>query len=115
MMVEADADQLGQVVLNLLTNAGHAVDGDGSIALTGGRDARGVWLTIEDDGCGIPEENHKRIFEPFFSTRQIGEGTGLGLAISYGIVVQHGGRIEVDSTVGEGTRFTMWLPLAGAA
>ena len=68
------------------------------------------WLEEADDGCGISEPALERIFEPLFTTREIGEGTGLGLAISYGIVKQHGGRILLESAVGVGTRFTVRLP-----
>ena len=70
-------------------------------------------LEITDDGCGIPEEIHSRIFDPFFTTKPVGEGTGLGLSISHSIVSDHGGRIELESTPGQGARFRVILPVEG--
>jgi two-component system NtrC family sensor kinase len=70
-----------------------------------------VWVEIGDTGSGIAPEHLNRIFEPFFTTKAVGSGTGLGLSLSYGIVNKHGGRIEVASEVGRGTRFTVYLPL----
>jgi two-component system, NtrC family, sensor kinase len=69
-----------------------------------------VFLTIKDNGCGIPEAHLGKIFDPFFSTKE-NKGTGLGLSVSYGIIQEHGGGIEVQSVVGEGTTFTIKLPL----
>jgi signal transduction histidine kinase len=71
-------------------------------------------VSFTDTGCGITPENLERIFEPFFTTKQGGHGTGLGLAIAYGIVERHGGTIKVDSSPGQGTTFTVWLPAQGA-
>ena len=70
------------------------------------------WLTIEvtDNGCGMTAEQLKRVFDPFYTTKPVGQGTGLGLSLSYGIIKRHGGRIEVKSEVGQGTSFTIWLP-----
>jgi signal transduction histidine kinase len=68
-------------------------------------------VVVEDTGCGIPEENLGKVFDPFFTTKEVGAGTGLGLSIAYGIVQQHMGSIAVESRVGEGTRFTIRLPL----
>ena len=68
-------------------------------------------ITITDTGCGIPEENLTRIFDPFFTTKGVGKGTGLGLSVSHGTIAAHGGAIEVNSTVGVGTEFRIYLPL----
>lgn len=70
---------------------------------------------MRDSGCGIPPDELRRVFDPFFTTKPVGSGTGLGLSISYGIVERHGGRIEVDSTPGQGSEFRVWLPLHGGA
>ncbi len=69
-----------------------------------------IAIAVQDKGIGIPKENMPKIFDPFFTTKPEGEGTGLGLSVSYGIVTQHGGRIEVESQVGVGTTFTVYLP-----
>lgn len=121
--VFADADQIEQVVLNLLSNAVDAMPRGGSIRLRlaalpagtgpgGPSGAGGAKLTISDEGHGIPREIQARIFDPFFSTKEIGKGTGLGLAISYGIVQDHGGDIVVESAPGQGATFTVLLPSA---
>jgi signal transduction histidine kinase len=70
-----------------------------------------VALTVTDTGCGIPSEHLPRLFDPFFTDKEVGQGTGLGLSISYGIVEEHGGSIEVESRVGEGSSFTIYLPV----
>ncbi|MDB5808518.1 MAG: integral rane sensor signal transduction histidine kinase [Betaproteobacteria bacterium] len=103
--------QINQVFLNLITNAAQAMgDRAGTITLTTRNDGDGVAVEIADNGGGIPPDVLPKIFDPFFSTKEIGKGTGLGLSISHKIVEQHGGRINVESTVGVGTRFTLWLP-----
>jgi PAS domain S-box-containing protein len=109
--------QINQVILNLLLNAQQAIAATGQ---AGGRIEIGtrasrkeVILEITDDGCGIPEEIHSRIFDPFFTTKPVGEGTGLGLSISHSIVSDHGGRIELESTPGQGARFRVILPVEG--
>jgi signal transduction histidine kinase len=109
--VECLASQLNQVFMNLLVNAGHAIKERGTITLRTGAENGWVWIEVGDSGCGIPPENLNRIFEPFFTTKPVGSGTGLGLSLSYGIVNKHGGRIEVASEVGKGTRFTIRLPV----
>ena len=104
--------QINQVFLNLITNAAQAMgERPGKIMLTTRDDGDGVRVEVEDDGGGIPPDVLPKIFDPFFSTKEIGKGTGLGLSISYKIVQQHGGRIDVDSEIGRGTLFTVWLPL----
>ncbi len=118
-----DADQIKQVVMNMLVNAQHAVEEKGSITVRTCRsqDPRApaqagepmpmVAISIIDTGCGIPEKNLKRIFDPFFTSKEVGKGTGLGLSVSHGIVEAHGGLIEVKSKVGEGSAFHVFLPL----
>ena len=104
--------QINQVFLNLITNAAQAMgDHPGKITLTSRNEADGVVVEVADNGSGIPPEVLPKIFDPFFSTKEVGKGTGLGLSISYKIVQEHGGRIDVHSEVGKGTRFTVWLPL----
>ncbi len=110
-----DHNQVKQVLLNLIHNALHAMPDGGRLFISTShhqRDGRG-WATIEvrDTGLGIPPENIDRLFEPFFTTRSKDGGTGLGLAISYGIVSDQGGFIEVESKVGSGSSFKVWLPL----
>lgn len=109
--VECIPSQLNQVFMNLLVNAGHAIESRGTIIIRTGREETQVWVEIADTGKGIDAANLKRIFEPFFTTKPVGKGTGLGLSLSYGIVTNHHGRIEVDSTPGVGTTFRVWLPL----
>ena len=111
------ASQLNQVFMNLLINASHAIKESGVITIRTGVEGDWVWVSISDTGSGIPPEIMNRIFEPFFTTKPVGSGTGLGLSLSYGIVNKHGGRIEVSSTLGAGTTFTVHLPVTppGAA
>ncbi len=128
-MVEADAGMLEQVLLNLAVNARDAMPKGGQLAIriaianVGEAYGRGksevragcfVCLSVTDTGTGITPENLRRVFEPFFTTKEIGKGTGLGLATAYGIVKQHQGWIEVDSQVGKGTTFRIYLPYIGA-
>jgi two-component system NtrC family sensor kinase len=109
--VECLPSRLNQVFLNLLVNAGHAIDTHGTITVSTGISGTDAWIRVSDTGCGIPADHLNRIFEPFFTTKPVGKGTGLGLSVSYAIVRKHGGRIEVDSEVGRGTRFTIFLPV----
>jgi len=115
--VWGDSDQLNQVVTNIIVNAQQAmmdVSGARVLTIRDSFDAtRGeVVLTIADSGPGIPDEIQSRIFEPFFTTKDIGEGTGVGLAVSHRIVEAHDGRLDVDSTLGRGTVFTVTLPVS---
>ncbi|HEX3646736.1 MAG TPA: ATP-binding protein, partial [Vicinamibacterales bacterium] len=107
--------QLQQVFLNLFLNARDAMPSGGWLSVTTRLEADRVVAEIADTGSGIPSEQIARIYDPFFTTKAIGRGTGLGLSITYGIVREHEGTILCDSAVGQGTRFTMALPLAPAA
>ncbi|MCK9381773.1 MAG: response regulator [Sulfuritalea sp.] len=107
--------QLNQVFMNLLVNAGQAIADKGDITIRTGRRGEEVFVAIADTGSGISPEDQRRLFEPFFTTKPVGKGTGLGLSLAFSIVHKHGGRIEVDSTVGKGTTFTVWLPVAPQA
>ncbi len=109
-VIYADTDQLQQVVLNLLLNARDAMPGGGTISITTRQTGDSVCIEIGDNGVGIDESKLKKIFDPFYSTKTSGVGTGLGLAVCYGIVTAHGGNIEVESTLGSGTRFSVFLP-----
>jgi len=129
-MVEADVGMMEQVLLNLAVNARDAMPKGGKLSVRIGivdlnethvqhhpeaRVGRFVCVSKTDTGCGIPPENIQRIFEPFFTTKEVGKGTGLGLATVYGIVKQHQGWIEVESTVGKGTTFRIYVPYVGSA
>jgi len=104
-----DPTQIQQVLVNLVKNAIHAMTRGGTLTLQTGEGPDGVWVSVADTGGGIPQEQINRIFEPFFTTKK--SGTGLGLMIVQRIVRAHGGRIEVESHVGRGTTFRIWLPL----
>ncbi|WP_323134596.1 ATP-binding protein [Aromatoleum toluclasticum] len=105
--------RLGQVFLNLLVNAAQAIATRGSIGVRTGVEGGEVVVRVSDTGTGIAPEIVGRIFDPFFTTKPVGKGTGLGLHIVYKIVETHNGRIDVDSTPGRGTTFTIRLPIAG--
>ncbi|MEQ1439051.1 DAHL domain-containing protein [Fontimonas sp. SYSU GA230001] len=109
--VECSPSQLNQVFLNLINNAAQAIDGNGKIYIHTAAGPKGVAIRILDTGCGMSEEVRARIFEPFFTTKPVGKGTGLGLSIVYRIIEDHGGTIEVRSTPGKGSEFTVHLPL----
>ena len=112
--VRADAGQVQQVLLNLVLNAEHAMRGASPrrlrVALRHDADAGAIELTVSDSGHGIDPANLSRVFDPFFTTRDVGEGTGLGLSICYGIVRDHGGHIRVESRPQQGTSFHVLLP-----
>ncbi|MCJ7679400.1 MAG: cache domain-containing protein [Candidatus Aminicenantes bacterium] len=111
--VVADSTQLQQVFMNIIINGAEAMDGNGTMQIQTSLDDDNKMLIIrfKDSGHGIKEKDLKRLFEPFFTTKEIGKGTGLGLAISYGIIRKHQGTIEVTSREGEGSEFTVKLPL----
>jgi two-component system NtrC family sensor kinase len=103
---------LQQVFLNLILNAIQAMPDGGRITVRGAVENDFVRVDVNDSGCGIPREHLDKVFDPFFTTKENGEGTGLGLSVSYGIVEKHGGRITVESELGEGTTFSVYLPVA---
>ncbi|MFY0664341.1 MAG: hypothetical protein JXQ97_06940 [Natronospirillum sp.] len=104
--------QLNQVVLNLLINASQAIEGKGEIHISLQRcDDDYVQLKVRDTGSGIDPEHMNRLFEPFFTTKDVGSGTGLGLSVSYSIIKAHKGTIDVTSELGQGTEFTLTLPV----
>jgi two-component system NtrC family sensor kinase len=117
-----DADLIKQVLINILVNAQQAISDHGKILVRsrvhesrrfvncGDEPVRAVEIAVSDTGCGIPKANLQRIFDPFFTSKEVGKGTGLGLSVSYGIVRSHGGDIEVESTEGEGSTFRIYLP-----
>ncbi|WP_158520523.1 ATP-binding protein [Wohlfahrtiimonas sp. G9077] len=110
-IIECMPSHINQVLLNIIGNANQATDDDGLIEITVARaDATFAKITIADNGSGIEESTLQQIFNPFFTTKKVGQGTGLGLSISHKIMQEHGGTIEVTSTVGQGTTFTLLLP-----
>jgi two-component system NtrC family sensor kinase len=110
-LVDCYAGQLNQVWLNLLVNAAHAVKDGGEVRIRTRREGEMAGVTISDTGYGIKPENLKRIFDPFFTTKPVGEGTGLGLSVTYSIIERHRGSIGVESAPGEGTTFTVNIPV----
>lgn len=109
----ADAEKLKQVFMNLLMNAKQAISGKGEITIATSKEGSGesVQVSVSDTGCGIPPDLIDKVFDPFFTTKPVGEGTGLGLSVSYGIIQDHGGRIEVESQPGQGSKFVVTLPV----
>jgi len=112
--IYADPSQLNQVLVNLVVNAVHAITGGGYLTIKTYSSDDVVTLSVEDNGIGISKDILKKIFIPFFTTKDVGEGTGLGLAVVHGIVTAHGGTMEVDSEVGRGTRFDIRFPVHGS-
>ncbi len=110
-LVQCLPSEINQLFMNLLLNAGQAIETRGTLTLSTGVREGDVWVCIEDDGVGIPESVQQRIFDPFFTTQPVGSGTGLGLSISYAIVKKHHGQIQVKSEPGVCTRFTVTLPV----
>ncbi len=109
--VQCIPSQINQVVMNLLINAAQAIDQFGVITLRCGHAGEWVWVEVQDTGRGIEPQVLKRIYDPFFTTKPVGQGTGLGLTLSYNIVQKHHGRLEVHSEPGQGSRFRLWLPV----
>ncbi len=111
--IEGDNDQLKQVFINVINNACEAMEEvqNKSLTITVESNTNEVYVKIKDTGCGIVEENIKKLFTPFFTTKKMGKGTGLGLAITYGIIKMHRGDIKVKSVINEGTEFTIKLPI----
>ena len=110
--MQCQPQALNQVFLNLVLNAVYAMEGQGQLTLRSGIDGEQVWVEVRDTGQGISPTHLEHIFDPFFTTKPIGKGTGLGLSVCYGIVQKHHGRIEVSSTLGEGSVFRVLLPLS---
>lgn len=120
-----DENLIKQVIMNMLVNAQHAIESEGRITISTRlltaddcpesitKPEEMVEIKITDTGCGIPEGDMQRIFDPFFTTKGVGKGTGLGLSVSHGTIEAHGGTIEVESTVGKGTEFRIYLPTGG--
>src|SRR3569623_24451 len=107
--IKCKVSRLNQVFLNMLINSAHAISSGGLITIATGFSSDQVWIRFSDNGSGIEKNHLARIFDAFFTTKPIGKGTGLGLFLAQEVVRDHGGRIEVDSTVGVGTTFTIWL------
>jgi signal transduction histidine kinase len=114
-LIHVDSNQIKQVLINLVQNALQSMPDGGLLRIETRQNVQhgvqGVEVSVQDTGHGMSAEIQDRIFDPFFTTRPVGSGTGLGLAVSYGIVSEHGGRIDVDSQVGKGSCFTIWLPV----
>jgi two-component system NtrC family sensor kinase len=111
-MVLGDVGQLQQAVVALATNAIDAMPEGGTLTFRATRAGSRVLVQVRDTGLGISPENMTKIFDPFFTTKDVGRGTGLGLAVCYGILSDHGGRLDVGSSIGVGTTFTITLPVA---
>ncbi len=114
-LVVCNAQQLNQVFLNLLVNASHAIQAkgeeNGTVTVSTWADHQNIYIAVSDTGCGMSKEVQARIFEPFFTTKDVGKGTGLGLSISFEIIKKHGGELTVESIEGEGSTFTIRLPI----
>ena len=109
--IKGDTTQLEQVLVNLMTNGIDAMEPGGTLSISAEEVQEYLKISVRDTGPGIPPEIQEKIFEPFFTTKEVGKGTGLGLSITYGIVADHQGTIHLESNIGEGTVFTIRLPL----
>jgi two-component system, NtrC family, sensor kinase len=111
VIASVNAQEIKQVVLNLITNGLESLDAGGKVRVAIDRDAQSARIIIEDNGCGLTEEVRKHLFEPFFTRRRSGQGTGLGLSITHRIIEEHHGRIDATSEgPGRGSRFVVSLP-----
>jgi len=110
--IKGSPQRLGQVFINLLVNAAQAIDQKGVVEIRTYVEDKHVCVDIRDTGRGIKSENLKKIFDPFFTTKPVGQGTGLGLSVSYEIIKRHGGDIRVQSQEGQGSTFTVSLPIS---
>lgn len=108
-----DTGELQQVILNILLNAMQAMPDGGRLGIRTNVCRDVVEITITDTGIGIAPENLRKVFNPFFTTKEVGKGTGLGLSVSFDIIEKHGGTIKVQSKLGKGTSFTIVLPMNG--
>ena len=110
--MKGSSNQIQQVLMNLMLNAQQAMENKGTITVSThySSESQKVLVMVSDTGPGMADDVKSRIFEPFFTTKGVGKGTGLGLAVSIGIIKDHGGTIDVDSSVGRGTTFTITLP-----
>jgi signal transduction histidine kinase len=111
--VHCNLGQLNQVFMNLLTNALQAIKCEGEIWIRTEPRGDDILITIEDTGQGIPPDVLPHVFEPFYTTKDVGQGTGLGLSISHKVIEEHGGKIEVESFLGKGSKFMIYLPTKG--
>jgi two-component system NtrC family sensor kinase len=109
--IMGDSKQLQQVFANILINAVQAMPTGGKITIKSGVEKSNIFVSFNDNGPGIPKEQLEKIFDPFYTTKEVGMGTGLGLSLSYGIVKAHGGDVVVQSRMGKGTTVTVKLPL----
>ncbi len=112
--IKADVSLLQEVVMNLLINSYDAVAENGHVNVSTEKQASQLHLVVQDDGCGMDADQIDKIFEPFYTTKDVGEGTGLGLSVALSIVEAHGGRISVESRAGEGAKFTVIFPIGEA-
>jgi two-component system NtrC family sensor kinase len=115
--VECYPGKLNQAFLNIISNAAHAVqkrygnNAGGELTIITDHDDKDVFIRIKDNGTGMDANTLKKLFEPFFTTKDVGEGTGLGMSIAYNIIKKHSGTINVSSLPGEGTEFTLQIPI----